>query len=92
MAFITDYLCLNCGVVWEAFLNNRHEHPECCPECESINIQRQLSATSTKMHDREVREAELKRRSREHSLKHIKRIAGHKGTMPPMNQKSFKGS
>ena len=82
MAFLTDYTCFGCGNNWEELLLNRYEAVAACPQCSSLEIMKVIGGTITKLHDKEVRQASLKKRSEDHSLREAKKAASYKGNLP----------
>ena len=82
MPFLTDYTCFTCGNNWEELLLNREETVDVCPKCSSKRIMKSLGGAITKLHDKEVRQASLKKRSEDHSLREAKKAASYKGNLP----------
>jgi len=80
--FLTDYICHSCDHEWEVLLTNKDEKIENCPKCSSANIARVPGGNLHWCNNIEHRNKILKKRSNEHSLKQLKKIAGHKGSLP----------
>jgi len=81
MMFLTDLFCLVCNHTWEALLIAKDEIRG-CPECSSLNVVRVPGGKITKLNDPETKNAALKKRSQEHSVKEMRKRAGHKGHLP----------
>jgi len=82
MPFMTDLLCRKCNHTWEALLDKREDPNEECPKCRSNNVERVPGGVIATIHDMETLQASLKKRSADHSLREMKKHAGHKGTLP----------
>jgi hypothetical protein len=84
MPFLTDVRCQACNYMWEVLLDHKHDQLPNCPKCEhSDTLRIPVGAQITKLNSFEARSESLKKRSADHTLKGIKKIAGHKGTLPP---------
>lgn len=89
--FIADYLCENCGETSEILTHNQMKEDGTvekdlvgCPHCGSLKMTQVAGGHGTKLHDRDVLAAELKKRSADHTLKDIRKKAGWKtGALPP---------
>lgn len=77
---LSDFECLTCGHVFETLF--KLDDAVLCERCGEVT-RRIYAATITKLNSQESVQNELKRRSKEHTLKHVKKAAGHKGTLPP---------
>lgn len=81
---ILDYVCSNCEHRWEFLAHLDDDVPECCPHCGSENfIPAGDGGHITTCHDPKVLEQTLKKRSADHTVTELKKLAGHKGTLPP---------
>ena len=80
---LVEYKCNCCQHFWEYLFHGEDEGPKECPECESNDIQNAPMATTTKLHDYDVMQEALKKRSADHSRKEISKLAGYRGTLPP---------
>lgn len=93
MLFLTDLMCSDCDYIFEALLYKQADEEDvlsnsenaniCCSICGKSNLKIIVGSHTTKLNSREALQDELKRRSREHTLREAKKIAGHKGTLPP---------
>lgn len=90
--YLTDLYCKQCKHIFESLLQKDSEDIEqvisdnedvVCPKCSSQDLGVVLGGWRTKLNSREETISELKRRSKEHSLREVKKLAGHKGTLPP---------
>lgn len=83
MPFLTDVKCDVCGNIWEELLTNKSETTSPCPKCQNTDTYKTyVGGHITKLNSQEALTAELKRRSAEHTLKGIRKIAGHRGSLP----------
>jgi len=81
---IQDYKCKTCKHTFEFLAHGDEDQPEACPKCHDPLHLEPIIATPlvTKCHDPEVLKATLKERSAKHTARELKKIAGHKGTLP----------
>lgn len=66
-----DFGCDDCEHTWE-LLVQEGEVIDACPVCGSVKVYQILGGHLTKLHDPQVRNAALKKRSEDHSRKHFK--------------------
>jgi hypothetical protein len=79
---LQDWMCESCSHVFEYLTHGDSDKPG-CPECGSLKTS--ITGTGgviTKLHDPEVFKETIRKRSADHSLKGMKKLAGHKGTLP----------
>jgi len=82
MPKLFDFECEICGHVFEYLTMDDTDHPG-CPECGSLRTKTMLSTPPvTKLHDPEALKETLKKRSADHTLRGVRKLAGHRGTLP----------
>jgi hypothetical protein len=71
--------------MFEFLAHGDEQKPEFCPNCNNtLSLERNIvGGRITKCHDPEVLKEALKKRSADHTSAHVKREAGHRGTLPP---------
>ena len=74
MPFLTDLICEDCNFIWETILRSREEVSlEKCPHC-GANFPRAIpGGNPTICHDPKVRSEILKKRSKDHSMKELRK-------------------
>ena len=80
MGWIVRDLKCECGHSFEALLWNGMEGDEPCPQCSATNCAVQLSAPGLaiySMADKDTKAQILRKRSREHTMKEIKKDPSH---------------
>lgn len=89
---LQDFKCSKCNHVFEFLIHTgakayEHDDGEDVPACPKCLSQECVVASSsplvTKLHDPDVLEDTLKRRSAEHTTRGLKKLAGHRGSLPP---------
>ena len=76
MPKLVDFECNECSFKFEDMIQNNWPDPV-CPECDSEDLTEIIGGTITTMHDPEVKQKELMRRSENHT-----RDQQRKGNLP----------
>jgi uncharacterized Zn finger protein len=84
---IVNLECTSCGHQWEYLYHATDDGPGVqCPKCAAINenpVEVFPMPLVTKTHDPERKKEILMKRSAEDTAKHVRSVAGHRGTLPP---------
>lgn len=84
-----DYFCKACAHEWVDLVQRSEENDQVCPECggpASIGVSAPNVASYSLM-DKQAQAKVLRKRSREHTLKWLKKDPSHLGHKKPMTLK-----
>jgi len=81
---LVNFICSHCEHQWEFLQHGQDQDPEDgCPQCGSKKFYVDPSGGRiTKCHDPDVLKETLQRRSAEHTMKGVQKLAGHRGSLP----------
>lgn len=84
MLKLRDFQCKTCNHIFEYLSTNEADRPNTCPQChDPLHLEPVISTPFVaKLHDPNTLKEVLKKRSADDTLKQIKKIAGHQGTLP----------